>query len=83
MTDVSLEMLMTMTQRLLEDMRLMKDSMVRVERFISRVERRDAENLAMHAETRIGNADHGTQLTELKQRLDRIERRLDLSETPT
>lgn len=45
MADVSLEMLMVMLQRLLEDVRLLKDAMTRVERYVARSDRRDAETL--------------------------------------
>jgi hypothetical protein len=78
MPDVSLEMPMIAVQRLLDDMRLVKESQIRIERYMARSERRDAENLAMQAENRIGQADHSAQITQLAERVERIERRLEL-----
>jgi hypothetical protein len=78
MADVSLEMPMIAVQRLLDDMRLVKEGQTRIERYMARSERRDAENLAMQAENRIGQADHSAQITQLAERVERIERRLEL-----
>jgi hypothetical protein len=82
MADVSLEMLMIAVQRALDDLRVLKESMTRVERYMARSERRDAENLAMQAESRIAHADHSAEITRLNERVERIERRLELRDTP-
>jgi len=76
MADIDLAMIGVMLQRLLDDVRLLKDGQQRIERHIARSERRDADNLAAHA-------DHLQAVTDLRERIDRIERRLDLSGSPS
>lgn len=80
MAEINLQMLMHMVERALDDLRLVKESQARIERYVARAERRDAEGLAMHAETRLGLADQGAAYNELKDRVERIERRLDIVE---
>jgi hypothetical protein len=82
MADVTLDMLMFAVSRALDDLRLLKEGMGRVEKHLARSERRDAENLAMQAESRLGHADHSAQIADLVERIERIERRLELRETP-
>jgi hypothetical protein len=65
-----------MLHRLLEDMRMLKEGQARIERHIARAERRDANNLAAHA-------DHLQSVTELRERIERIERRLDIRDAGT
>jgi hypothetical protein len=47
MAEASLEIIMIAVQRLLDDVRLLKEGQGRIERYMARSERRDAENLAM------------------------------------
>ena len=71
MADIDLAMVGVMLQRLLDDARLLKEGQARIERHIARAERRDADNLAAHA-------DHLQSVTELRERIERIEHRLEL-----
>jgi hypothetical protein len=82
MAEVNLEMLQVAIFRALDELRLLREGMARVEKHLSRSERRDAENLAMRAEDRLAQADHSHQIAELGERLERVERRLELREAP-
>jgi hypothetical protein len=78
MPEVTLDLLMIAVQRALDDLRLLKDAVSRVERHAARWERRDAELLAMIAEDRAVHADELDRINQLAERVDRIERRLEL-----